>query len=905
MRSRAVVWTLLFGLTAATPAVATVADDLCAPADDPCVIDQRVEVAPASLLDFGVRALEVRRGGVLDVGDGNLTITARSVRVFAGGAVLARGGDTPRIVAITTSGALSVDGTAVARGRIDVSGPTAGEIRLTAGGSFTLGGELNARGVGEDASGGVITVTGLVVAVGPSARVIAAGGADEAGGEVVLAAPGQTMALGGLVDVSGGSGDGGTIALDAGPTEVTATLDARSRIGEGDGGVVEIVSTGTVFLRGPVIASSDCPIDETCFSTGGEVTIDTAEGAVIVDAPITLTGEGIDGSGGILTVEAASDVVQRARVLVNGRGSAGCGGEVAVTAGRNITLGPIDASGRDCDGGFVSAIVDGLGRVTAAGEIDADGQTGGGGGSIEFEGEDVVVAASVHASSGTGLGGTVTIDACGSIEVTADADVTTRGDRGENLLAAARGMTIDGSLRAGVGDTGAGGSNELRFRSQASPPVIASTAVVVPAATLVLDPTLSTCSTPLPAECGNEVLDDGEACDDGNTDPCDGCSATCALEGCGNQQVETACGEQCDDGNATACDGCSPSCTTEGCGNGVAECTEACDDGSANGTIGSSCDVACALLPPPGCGQDGVGPGETCDDGNATACDSCSPICQVEACGNDVLECGEVCDDGNQDACDGCSAACTVERCGDGVVGCEEDCDEGDANGAPGSTCDTTCHEGTICGLVTNESPCIPCAGDTDCDPVGRCGGKACSDGVCVAVAVPSCDDQHVGTIDRCVLDGTGAPVCQHECTGDQVCDDGDRCTADSCAGVDGCVNAPLSGVAGVTCRVAGIDDVLASRPDEVRPKLARQLTKRLEKLSERLAAAAAADAAGKTRRERKILGKVVGGLRQFERLVKRAQRKNKISPELAHFLLEASGAASSAAVALRSGLQI
>jgi cysteine-rich repeat protein len=268
-----------------------------------------------------------------------------------------------------------------------------------------------------------------------------------------------------------------------------------------------------------------------------------------------------------------------------------------------------------------------------------------------------------------------------------------------------------------------------------------------------------------------------------------------------------------------------------------------------------------------------------------------------------VIECGEVCDDGNQEACDGCSATCTVERCGDGVVGCEEECDDGEGNGVPGGTCDLTCREGTICGLVTTESPCIRCATDTDCDPAGRCGGKACGDGVCGEVAVPSCDDQSAGTIDRCVLDGTGAPVCEHECTSDQVCDDGDRCTVDTCAGVQGCVNAPLTGLAGVTCRVDGMDDVIEARADEVRPGIARQLTKRLAKLSQQLAAAAAADASGATRRERRILGKVVGGLRKLERLVTRARRKNKISAELADLILEASGAASRAALEVRTGL--
>lgn len=56
--------------------------------------------------------------------------------------------------------------------------------------------------------------------------------------------------------------------------------------------------------------------------------------------------------------------------------------------------------------------------------------------------------------------------------------------------------------------------------------------------------------------CGDGVVDNGEACDDGNTDDCDGCRGDCkAVEtGCGDGSV---CGaEECDDGNAEAGDGC-------------------------------------------------------------------------------------------------------------------------------------------------------------------------------------------------------------------------------------------------------------------------------------------------------------------------------------------------------------
>lgn len=126
--------------------------------------------------------------------------------------------------------------------------------------------------------------------------------------------------------------------------------------------------------------------------------------------------------------------------------------------------------------------------------------------------------------------------------------------------------------------------------------------------------------------CPNEILEAGEGCDDGNADPCDGCSPACALEsGCGDGSV---CGaEECDDANATACDGCSPACALELCGDGV----------------------LCAAQ------------GELCDDANTDACDGCSPACGIEACGNGVLDCREECDDANASACDGCSA-CRIDE---------------------------------------------------------------------------------------------------------------------------------------------------------------------------------------------------------------------------------------------------
>jgi cysteine-rich repeat protein len=190
--------------------------------------------------------------------------------------------------------------------------------------------------------------------------------------------------------------------------------------------------------------------------------------------------------------------------------------------------------------------------------------------------------------------------------------------------------------------------------------------------------------------CGDGIAQLGEACDDGNTADCDGCSATCGLEtGCGDG---VRCGaEACDDGNTASCDGCSATCAVEAgsaCGDGIVNsaCGEECDP------PGALCTAQCTRVPV--CGDGVRSAGEGCDDGNMIDCDGCSAACTVESGCGDGVRCGaEACDDGNALACDGCSPTCTVEigaRCGDGVVNgdCGEECDP------PGAGCSLICTAG-------------------------------------------------------------------------------------------------------------------------------------------------------------------------------------------------------------------
>ena len=57
------------------------------------------------------------------------------------------------------------------------------------------------------------------------------------------------------------------------------------------------------------------------------------------------------------------------------------------------------------------------------------------------------------------------------------------------------------------------------------------------------------------------------ACDDGNTEGGDGCSAMCTFEECGNGILDV--GEACDDGDDDDADGCSNDCALPVCGDGA------------------------------------------------------------------------------------------------------------------------------------------------------------------------------------------------------------------------------------------------------------------------------------------------------------------------------------------------
>lgn len=109
-------------------------------------------------------------------------------------------------------------------------------------------------------------------------------------------------------------------------------------------------------------------------------------------------------------------------------------------------------------------------------------------------------------------------------------------------------------------------------------------------------PYCTTSCTYAAAVCGDGYLQQGEECDDGNTNAGDNCSPTCEIE-CGNGAIDP--GETCDDGNTWNGDGCDEFCQLEpvgeDCGNGVVEGDEQCDLGELNGEPGSGCTAECTV----------------------------------------------------------------------------------------------------------------------------------------------------------------------------------------------------------------------------------------------------------------------------------------------------------------------
>ena len=249
-----------------------------------------------------------------------------------------------------------------------------------------------------------------------------------------------------------------------------------------------------------------------------------------------------------------------------------------------------------------------------------------------------------------------------------------------------------------------------------------------------------------PPECGDGMVDPGEACDDGNQIPDDECTHLCALPVCGD---------------------------------GVVQAGEQCDAGLDNGA-GKACLATCVDNV---CGDGDKGPGEGCDDGNLDDGDLCTAECALATCGDGKLNAGEACDDGNVVNDDDCTNACTKAVCGDEIAQLPEQCDLGQANSDAGP-CTADCKE-AYCGDG------LTLAGEEECDaPAGNAPGTECLPGCLINV----CGDGDKGPGEQCDdgLKNGDSKACHLNCLLDvcgdgkvgptETCDDKNKINGDGCS---------------------------------------------------------------------------------------------------------------------------
>jgi hypothetical protein len=116
-----VLWLVV--IAGGSPAVATVADDLCAPSADPCVVSSTLTIGPGSAIDLGGRALHFGGAARVAIGVGAVTIAAGPVRFLPGASITGGSGIGGSNFEVTSTGTISVEGSGSTKSRIDNRSP--------------------------------------------------------------------------------------------------------------------------------------------------------------------------------------------------------------------------------------------------------------------------------------------------------------------------------------------------------------------------------------------------------------------------------------------------------------------------------------------------------------------------------------------------------------------------------------------------------------------------------------------------------------------------------------------------------------------------------------------------------------------------------------------------------------
>lgn len=235
---------------------------------------------------------------------------------------------------------------------------------------------------------------------------------------------------------------------------------------------------------------------------------------------------------------------------------------------------------------------------------------------------------------------------------------------------------------------------------------------------------------------------------------------------CGNNQLEA--GEVCDDGNNSSCDTCKGDCSAVQAAV-VCSAQDQCHD------VGT-CEPTTGMCSNPNKPDD-----TPCDD---TLICTDNDVCTAGQCAGTALSCddSELCTDDSCDPGTGCVHAPNTLACDDGSACTQTDqCSGGSCVGSDPVVCTALdqCHDAGTCdpanGTCSNPSK----ANGVACDDADGCTvDEVCTAGACGGGAARNCNDDVA-----CTVDGCSAGACTHArdddmCSGDLVCNEVLGCSA-------------------------------------------------------------------------------------------------------------------------------
>jgi hypothetical protein len=330
---------------------------------------------PHSLTVLSVASVTTTGGGGSAAGNGG-----------NGGAVTVQtGGDITLPIAIVTSGGTSVDGTGGQGGAINViqqrnGGGGSGDVLMT--GVLTATGGVSTNGPG--GTGGAVTVDTSAGGGGGASTITCSADINTSGtngltgaaaggapGTILFATQTGDIALSGTITANGGD----SIAAPGSATTITVTAGSSS----GDiSSTASITASGGKSLAGNAVnvqGGTGCTIKFEALSAIGRIQF--SQGSGITADGGTSTGTLGGGPGGTVTVETVGQSVSISGSMIarggnqNGTGSGGLGGQVLVNT--------------DSDGAGMGGDI----TLNSNGSIDVSSGTGSGGGDARNNGGTV------------------------------------------------------------------------------------------------------------------------------------------------------------------------------------------------------------------------------------------------------------------------------------------------------------------------------------------------------------------------------------------------------------------------------------------------------------------------------------------------------------------------------------